>query len=243
MKSFFDAIKSNKAVRDFLDEYGPQLRKMTVICLLGLVIFAGYALVHDSNEPDLQVSERSAGGSESADSPAVTGDEAQLSDSTGTPLDGTIFVDIGGAGKTTKMAELPDGSRVDDAIEAAGGLRKEADMTNINRAEFLVDGQKVFIPSYALDEEGNIIESSAAGSVPDNGTSSATGAIDPSGKVNINTADSTQLQTLNGVGPATAQKIIDYRDSSGRFTTIEDLKNVSGIGDKTFEKLKDYICI
>ena len=243
MKSFFDAIKNNKAVRDFLDEYGPQLRKMTVICLLGLVIFAGYALVHDNNEPDLQVSERSAGGSGPAGSPVVSGDEAQLSDSTGTPLDGTIFVDIGGAVKTPMLAELPNGSRVDDAIEAAGGLRKEADMTNINRAEFLVDGQKVFIPSYALDEDGNIIESSAAGSVPDSGTSSATGAIDPSGKVNINTADSTQLQTLNGVGPATAQKIIDYRDSSGRFTTIEDLKNVSGIGDKTFEKLKDYICV
>jgi competence protein ComEA len=125
---------------------------------------------------------------------------------------------------------------VDDAIEAAGGLRKEADMTNVNRAEFLVDGQKVFIPSYALDEDGNIIESNTAGeSVSGSGTSS--------GKVNINTADSTQLQTLNGVGPATAQKIIDYRDSSGRFTSIEDLKNVSGIGDKTFEKLKDYICV
>ena len=117
-------------------------------------------------------------------------------------------------------------------------------MTNINRAEFLVDGQKIYIPSYALDEDGNIIEGSADGeSVSGSGTSSATGAIDPSGKVNINTADSTQLQTLNGVGPATAQKIIDYRDSSGRFTTIEDLKNVSGIGDKTFEKLKDYICV
>ena len=242
MKSFFDAIKNNKAVRDFLDEYGPQLRKMTVICLLGLVIFAGYALIHDSNEAELQVSERSTGGSGSAGSSSVSGDDAQVSDSTGTPLDGTIFVDIGGAVKTPMLAELPDGSRVDDAIEAAGGLRKEADMTNVNRAEFLVDGQKVFIPSYVLDEDGNIVESSA-GSVPDSGTSAGAGTVDASGKVNINTADSTQLQTLNGVGPATAQKIIDYRDSSGRFTTIEDLKNVSGIGDKTFEKLKDYICV
>lgn len=244
MKSFFDAIKSNKAVRDFLDEYGPQMRKMAVICLLGLVIFAGYSLIHDGNETELQVSDRSTGGTGTAGSSAVSDDDTQVSDSSGTPLDGTIFVDIGGAVKTPMLAELPDGSRVDDAIEAAGGLRKEADMTNVNRAEFLVDGQKVFIPSYALDEDGNIIESNAAGeSVSSDGTSSATGAIDSSGKVNINTADSTQLQTLNGVGPATAQKIIDYRDSSGRFTAIEDLKNVSGIGDKTFEKLKDYICV
>ncbi len=244
MKSFFDAIKSNKAVRDYLDEYGPQLRKMAVICLLGLVVFAGYTLVHDSNETDLTVSEKSTNGGEALSGSAVSDDNAQVSDRSGTPLDGTIFVDIGGAVKTPMLAELPDGSRVDDAIEAAGGLRKEADMTNVNRAEFLVDGQKVFIPSYALDEDGNIIESSAAGeSVSGDGTSSGAGAIDSSGKVNINTADSTQLQTLNGVGPATAQKIIDYRDSSGRFTTIEDLKNVSGIGDKTFEKLRDYICV
>ena len=244
MKSFFDAIKSNKAVRDFLDEYGPQMRKMAVICLLGLVIFAGYSLIHDSNETELQLSDRSTGGTGTAGSSAVSDDDTQVSESSGTPLDGTIFVDIGGAVKTPMLAELPDGSRVDDAIEAAGGLRKEADMTNVNRAEFLVDGQKVFIPSYALDEDGNIIESNAAGeSVSSDGTSSGAGAVASSGKVNINTADSTQLQTLNGVGPATAQKIIDYRDSSGRFTAIEDLKNVSGIGDKTFEKLKDYICV
>lgn len=244
MKSIFDAIESNKAVRDFFEEYGPQMRKMAVICLLGLVIFAGYALIHDGNESELQVSERSTGGAGTTGSSAATDGNTQTSDSSGTPLDGTIFVDIGGAVKTPMLAELPDGSRVDDAIEAAGGLRKEADMTNVNRAEFLVDGQKVFIPSYALDEDGNVIESSAAGdSASGSGTSSGAGAVDFSGKVNINTADSTQLQTLNGVGPATAQKIIDYRDSSGRFTTIEDLKNVSGIGDKTFEKLKDNICV
>ena len=61
------------------------------------------------------------------------------------------------------------------------------------------------------------------------------------GKININTADSTQLQELNGVGPATAEKIIDYRKQNGRFQSIEDIKNVSGIGDKTYEKLKDHI--
>ncbi|MCR5034180.1 MAG: helix-hairpin-helix domain-containing protein [Clostridia bacterium] len=208
-------MKENKAVRDFLDEYGPQMKKMAVICLVGLVLFAGFSLFKGSSEPQ-EIAE--AGNSESAASDDYTGDRS-LSD-------GTIFVDIGGAVKSPMLAELPDGSRVDDAIQAAGGLKQEADMSNINRAEFLLDGQKIYIPSLAMDADGNVIEGAAA-----------------SGKVNINTADSTQLQTLNGVGPATAQKIIDYRQSNGSFASVEDIKNVSGIGEKTFEKLKDYITI
>ena len=227
MKSVFDFLKENKAVRDFLDEYGPQMKKMAVICLVGLVLFAGFSLFKGSSEPQ-EIAE--AGSSESAASDDYTGDRS-LSD-------GTIFVDIGGAVKSPMLAELPDGSRVDDAIQAAGGLKQEADMSNINRAEFLLDGQKIYIPSLAMDADGNVIEGAAASGVPDavNGSSG-------SGKVNINTADSTQLQTLNGVGPATAQKIIDYRQSNGSFASVEDIKNVSGIGEKTFEKLKDYITI
>lgn len=227
MKSVFDFLKENKAVCDFLDEYGPQMKKMAVICLVGLVLFAGFSLFKGSSEPQ-EIAE--AGSSESAASDDYTGDRS-LSD-------GTIFVDIGGAVKSPMLAELPDGSRVDDAIQAAGGLKQEADMSNINRAEFLLDGQKIYIPSLAVDADGNVIEGAAA-----SGTSDAASGVSASGKVNINTADSTQLQTLNGVGPATAQKIIDYRQSNGSFASVEDIKNVSGIGEKTFEKLKDYITI
>ena len=228
MKSIFDYLKENKAVGDFLDEYGPQLKKTAVICLVGLVLFAGFSLFKGSN-----------GSAEASD-----GDEdasVQTSEYVGADRslsDGTIFVDIGGAVKTPMLAELPDGSRVDDAIQAAGGLKTEADLSNINRAEFLTDGQKVFIPSLALDEDGNVIEGSVS-----SGAESNLGSPAATSKVNINTADSEQLQTLSGVGPATAQKIIDYRQSNGSFSSVEDLKNVSGIGDKTFEKLKDDITI
>ena len=242
MNGLIDSFKSNKAVREILDHYGAQLKKLGVVILIGLVIMGGYSLLHGSQEAQVQLTERSAqqessGVTDGADG-SSSGDASGIA--SGIDSDGMIFVDIGGAVKTPMLAELPDGSRVDDAIKAAGGLRDEADMTSVNRAEFLVDGQKIFIPSYALDEDGNIIESAG---VSDNaaGAAAQTGAQE--GKVNINTADSDQLQTLNGVGPATAQKIIDYRDSSGRFTTIEDLKNVSGIGDKTFEKLKDHVCV
>ena len=227
MKNVFDFLKENKAIGDFLDEYGPQLKKMAVICLLGLVLFAGFSLFKSISEPHMTAEE---GSDESITSEDYAGGRS-LSD-------GTIFVDIGGAVKNPMLAELPDGSRVDDAIQAAGGLKQEADMSNINRAEFLLDGQKIYIPSLAMDADGNVIEGAEA-----SGAADAAIGVDASGKVNINTADSTQLQTLNGVGPATAQKIIDYRQSNGSFTAVEDIKNVSGIGDKTFEKLKDYITI
>lgn len=138
-----------------------------------------------------------------------------------------IFVDVGGEVNSPKVAELEEGSRVEDAIEAAGGLTANADITDINRAAFINDGDKIFIPSVqsaeAIDEEG-----SASGYYSD-------------GKININTADSAQLQELTGIGPATAEKIINYRKDHGRFASIDEIKNVSGIGDKTYEKFKDNI--
>ena len=228
MKNVFDFLKENKAVCDFLEEYGPQLKKMAVICLVGLVLFAGFSLFKSSNTQVDAVLDAS----ETAEASDEYTADRSLSD-------GTIFVDIGGAVKNPMLAELPDGSRVDDAIQAAGGLKQEADMSSINRAEFLLDGQKIYIPSLAMDEDGNIIEAAPSAGAADASGSSGT----VSGKVNINTAGSEQLQTLNGVGPATAQKIIDYRQSNGSFSSVEDIKNVSGIGDKTFEKLKDSITI
>ncbi|MDO5491905.1 MAG: helix-hairpin-helix domain-containing protein [Bacillota bacterium] len=75
------------------------------------------------------------------------------------------------------------------------------------------------------------------------GGAGTAGASNPGGKININTADITQLQTITGVGPVTAQKIIDYRTENGRFSSIEDLKNISGIGEKTFEKMKGDVTV
>ena len=228
MKSVLDFLRENRAIRDFLDEYGPQIKKTAVICLIGLVLFAGFSLFKGSSDAQTDAESGGSADAETAETADGYAGDRSLSD-------GTIFVDIGGAVKNPMLVELPDGSRVDDAIQAAGGLKQEADMSSINRAEFLLDGQKVYIPSLPMDEDGNVIETASGG-----GTSSEVSA---SGKVNINSADSEQLQTLNGVGPATAQKIIDYRQSNGSFTSIEDIKNVSGIGDKTFEKLKDDITI
>lgn len=141
-----------------------------------------------------------------------------------------IMVDIGGEVNEPMVAELEEGSRVEDAIRAAGGVTENADLTEINRAAFVEDGEKIFIPPKNQEHTSY-----------DNTSKGGTYSYYSDGKVNINTADSEQLQQLNGIGPATAEKIIDYRNEHGRFSSIEDIKNVSGIGDKTFDKFKDDI--
>lgn len=139
-----------------------------------------------------------------------------------------ILVDVGGEVNSPMVVELEEGSRVNDAIAAAGGVTENADLTDLNRAGFVEDGDKIIVPA-KLDESSND-DVYPVESVSDN-------------KVNINTADIIQLQKITGVGPATAEKIISYRNENGRFKKIEDIMNVSGIGEKTFEKMKNEIRI
>lgn len=138
-----------------------------------------------------------------------------------------IMVDVSGAVKEPKVVELPADSRVTDAIEAAGGLTDDADTVQLNQAAFLSDGEKIYVPRMGEDMESSPIAASDSEIYSD--------------KVNINTATSEELQSLDGIGPVTAEKILKYRNDVGYFSSIDDIKNVSGIGDKTFENLKEYI--
>jgi len=154
----------------------------------------------------------------------------------------TIFIDIGGAVNVSGLFALPAGSRVADAIEAAGGLTENAEIKYINRAFVLSDGDRLYIPTISEVQDGTAPPT--AGQVSSSGGAAASpGTETGSVLININTAGSDELQKLSGVGPVTAQKIIDYRSKRGDFKRIEDLMNVSGIGVKTFEKLRDYITI
>ena len=153
-----------------------------------------------------------------------------------------IVVDIAGAVNNPGVFSLPEGSRVNDAVEKAGGLAEKADTMNVNLAARLSDGDKVYIPKEQEKDQKNVQPAGIITSAVSGGSSASAGAA-ADGKVNINTANSEQLETLSGVGPATAKKIIDYRENSGSFKKIEDIKKVSGIGDKTFEKLKDKISV
>ena len=143
----------------------------------------------------------------------------------------TVFVHVAGAVVAPGMYELRDPARVQDAIAAAGGFAEGAAEQSVNLARILSDGEQIMVAEAA--------DPAVAASA---GAPSASGAM-VAGKVNINLAGSSELQTLDGVGEATAAKIIAYREAHGSFKTIEELKNVSGIGDKKFEKLKDAIVV
>lgn len=145
----------------------------------------------------------------------------------------TVVVDVGGAVIEPGVVELDAGSRVADAIEAAGGLAIDADCTTLNQAQLLQDGQKVYVP-----KEGEI---DASGALVDSSTQEAGQAATT--LVNINTATLEELDALPGVGPATAQAIIDDREANGPFASEEDIMRVSGIGERKYEKLKGSICI
>jgi competence protein ComEA len=116
----------------------------------------------------------------------------------------------------------------------AGGLTENADPNSLNRAEKVCDGEKIVVLSY--DESSENRKSSS--SMPDYSQSS-----DKEDKININTADSSELQTIPGIGPSKAQSIIDYREQNGYFATTEDIMDVTGIGQKTYASIKDYIVV
>lgn len=167
-----------------------------------------------------------------------------------------IYVYVTGQVNIPGVVILNKGSRIADAINAAGGTTSKANTTKINLVYVLEDGMKVNVPSNDdLKKDSNfeyITKDSGEGAGDANnlntdsnssGTSSNTKRERISSIVNINTATQTELETLPGIGPSTALKIINYRKENGKFSSIEDLKNVNGIGDNKFEALKKYITV
>jgi len=150
-----------------------------------------------------------------------------------------VFVDIKGAVMYPGVYELQPDQRIIDAVQLAGGYTQDADTQLINHAQKVQDEMVIYIPvkGEKLDEiTSNIL------TMPTSGTSQGDNGMKDQ-KVNLNKADEATLTTLTGIGPSKAQSIISYREENGDFKTIEDLKKVSGIGEKTFEKLKDFITV
>ena len=153
-----------------------------------------------------------------------------------------IFVHIAGCVQKEGMLELSSNSRIADAIEKAGGLTQEADLSDINLAYLLEDGMKIYIPNQNERQENNEktentakTENTPSMQIQDTSTKQDV--------ININAATQEELDTLPGIGPATATKIIEYRKEKGKFKQKEEIKEVSGIGEAKYEKIKEYISI
>jgi len=145
-----------------------------------------------------------------------------------------IIIDVDGAIKNPGVYEFVEGDRIDDAIIKAGGLLENANTSNINRARVLVDGEKIYI---SKEGEKNLDIEIIDGSIYNTGET-----VENNDKININTASKEVLMSLDGIGEVYSQRIIDYRNIV-KFSTIEELKLVKGIGEKTFEKIKDIITV
>lgn len=139
-----------------------------------------------------------------------------------------ICIYLCGEVKRPDVYEFPKGARVKDAVEAANGFTKKADQNSINLARLLVDGEQIVVP-----EKGKIQINEK----------SASGIVDDTNKLDINTATKEQLMELTGVGEAKAEAILTYREKKGRFQSIEEIKEIRGIKDGVFQKFKDLITV
>lgn len=174
---------------------------------------------------------------------------------TGNGKEGFITIDVAGAVSSPGILILPENTRVYEAVASAGGFTAEADLREVNQAEILLDGEKLYIPSQADYRTADSGENGSAGRANPQGQSgrrvrsvssekvNTSQNANSSGKVNLNTADADQLQSIRGIGPAMAERILDYRRVNGKFKSTAELKKIKGIGEKTFEKLKDHVSV
>ena len=149
-----------------------------------------------------------------------------------------IMVHVTGQVKDQGVVLLDEGSRIVDAIEAAGGETDDADLAKLNLAYVLNDGEKIYVPSKSEQNQEIEYVTTSSGDTASSGGGSMSSN---SSIININTAGQAELMELPGIGESIANKIIAYREENGKFKTIEDIKNVPGIGDSKFANIKDMI--
>ncbi|CDC06582.1 competence protein [Clostridium sp. CAG:343] len=213
--------------------------KILLIVIVAIVAIISYYFIFDRKEEWLNNQEQNLEIKEEIktnDQIENNSNEQQLEKNENT------IVHVSGAVNKEGIVELKNNSRIIDAIDKAGGLKDEADITNINLAYIIEDGMKIHIPSKEEKESTIIVESNI-----DSGTVEQSNEIKSNNnkklKININTATKTDLETLPGIGESTALKIIEYRKKKGKFKLIEDIKQVNGIGENKFNKIKELITV
>jgi competence protein ComEA len=183
--------------------------------------------------PFTQPSQAADGGAD----PSSGADAAADGGASTTMTPSEVVVHVAGAVVSPGVRRLPPGSRVTDALDAAGGALPAADLPRINLAAPLVDGQQVYVP-----KPGEEVPVAAGAGLPA-GTGDAGGGPVPGAPVDVNTATAEQLDTLPGVGPATASAIIAHREQHGPFTSVDQLLDVRGIGEAKLEQLRDLVSV
>ena len=210
-----------EAIIEKIKEY-----KIIVICTgLGLLVGGFFLLKPDSQTPVKETNLQAEVAAVSKDSST---EKEEKDESVEQDL---ITVDVKGAVKSPGIYDLPVGSRVNDAVQKAGGLTEQADSKSINLAQKVSDEALVYVPTKGEE---------AASQQTTSGTASSTSKEK---KVNLNKASLEELKQVKGLGGKRAQDIIDHREANGKFKSVDELKKVSGIGAKTIEKLKDYVTV
>lgn len=231
---FEDEYKENIFDKLHLGRLSKPIVIAIIACVLLVIAFALFTLYSSASASSFTVNSASATEQEASEEPDnnVYGDSAENTSS-------DICVYISGAVNNPGVCRLSEGARLIDAVEMCGGLTSEASTSAVNMAMVLEDAMQVNVPTETEVANNSVAAQTTASSE----SSTASASSSTSGLVNINTATSEELQTLSGIGESKANKIITYRQQNGSFKTIDELCNVSGIGEKTLESLRQYICV
>jgi competence protein ComEA len=248
-------VRLDRAVGVWRERVGPALRermpvwvqtrcgieRRSVVALAVLLVVAAvFAVQHfwagrtqSVRAPEVVRAAAGYGGGESKEAgPRATADARGATGAASTE----IVVDVGGKVRDPGIHRLPAGSRVTDALRAAGGVRPGTNTDSLNRARFLVDGEQIVVGGPPAPAPGL-----GAGGANSAGAAGSVAGAAPSAPVSLNTATADQLSTLPGVGPVLAQHIIDYRTQHGGFRSVDELRQVNGIGNRRFADLRNLV--
>ena len=231
-------------------------RKIVIIIGILVIILIGWKIYDSKNFEEVNSDEILASSSKDSANGNVQSNGKEKNDDEEEEM---MAVHVTGEVKNPGVVKVKQGSRIEDIIEAGGGLTENADITDVNLAFVVEDGMKIRIPSnddQNLNEESNgetengeqngqeqntkneyITQDSGKGVIVNDDSNSES----LSSVININTANETELEELPGIGPSLASKIVEHRNQNGKFKAIEDIKNVTGIGNSKFEKIKNLI--
>ena len=187
-----------------------------------------------------------AGGEAAADGQDAHPGTSGASEGTGAVSEqpSELVVHVSGAVGEPGVVRLPPGSRVDDAVLAAGGATGEAELAGVNLARAVVDGEQIHVPVPGEETQVPAAPQPPGGSDAVDGADGSSGGSDGArGPIDLNVAGASELEELSGVGPAIAQRIIDHREKNGPFRSVDDLLEVSGIGPATLEKIRDQTTV